>query len=322
MATPTGGRIRPPTAFVGLTDWDWFERLGREEPLDEVNFWQPSSGGGFAALQPGEPLLFKLHKPRDLIAGCGFFAQYSRLPMDLAWEAFGVKNGVASLEEMHFRIQRYRRVSPAGPEAYEIGCVVLEQPVFLEESDWIEAPEWKPNIQRGRTYRLDQEPGLTMWQAMEMRILSRKGDEAGIRDAVRERISPRYGAPVFSFPRLGQGSFQVAVVDAYRRRCAITGEKVLPVLEAAHIKPYAEGGEHRVDNGLLLRSDIHTLFDWGYLTVTPRLEVVVSTRLQTEFHNGAEYVAMAGRHLNPPAVPDQRPNPEFLDWHNDHRFVG
>jgi putative restriction endonuclease len=48
------------------------------------------------------------------------------------------------------------------------------------------------------------------------------------------------------------------VLDAYERRCSITGERVLPVLEAAHIKPYAPGGEHRVDNGLLLRSDIQS----------------------------------------------------------------
>ena len=322
MAPSSSGRNRPPTAFVGLTDWDWFERLRAEPSLDEVNFWQPSSGGGFAALQPGEPLLFKLHKPRDRIAGCGFFAHYSRLPVTLAWEAFGVKNGVGSLDEMRYRIQRYRRASSAGPEDYEIGCVVLEQPVFLDESSWIDAPEWKPNIQRGRTYRLDQEPGMTMWQAIEMRLRTRKLDEAGIGDALHEPMTPRYGSPVFTSPRLGQGSFQVAVVDAYQRRCAVSGEKVLPVLEAAHIKPYADGGEHRVDNGLLLRSDIHTLFDRGYLTITPGLEVAVSKRLQTEFNNGAEYLAMAGRRLNPPTRPDQRPNPDFLDWHNDHRFVG
>lgn len=52
--------------------------------------------------------------------------------------------------------------------------------------------------------------------------------------------------------RLGQGAFRIVVTDAYRRRCAITGEKTLPVLEAAHIIPNAENGPHIVTNGLLL----------------------------------------------------------------------
>ena len=51
------------------------------------------------------------------------------------------------------------------------------------------------------------------------------------------------------------------MTDAYERRCAVTGEKTLPVLEAAHIRPYALLGPHRVNNGLLLRSDLHKLFD-------------------------------------------------------------
>lgn len=89
--------------------------------------------------------------------------------------------------------------------------------------------------------------------------------------------------------RLGQGAFRVMVTDAYQRRCAVTGEKTLPVLEAAHIRPYALSGPNRVSNGLLLRSDLHTLFDLGYITVTPELRLLVSRRLREEWHNGLEY---------------------------------
>lgn len=321
MAVSIGGTGRPPTAYVALTDWDWFSRLRIGAPLDEVNFWQPSSGGGFAALQPGEPFLFKLHKPRDLIAGCGFFAHYSRLPISLAWEAFGDKNGADSITEMRSRVQKYRRTSASPVEDYEIGCIVLEQPVFLDERDWIEPLEWKANIQRGRNYRLDEEPGASIWNAMELRIQARAPAIGAQAPPLGEGPGPRYGPPIFTLPRLGQGSFQVAVIDAYNRHCAVSGEKVLPVLEAAHIKPYADGGEHRVDNGLLLRRDIHTLFDRGYMTITPELEVIVSGRLRTEFNNGAEYLALNGHKLDPPARSDQQPAHEFLDWHNQHRFV-
>ena len=65
------------------------------------------------------------------------------------------------------------------------------------------------------------------------------------------------------------------VTDIYHRRCAVTQERTLPALEAAHIRPYGEGGEHEPRNGLLLRRDIHSLFDAGYVTVTPSLHFEV-----------------------------------------------
>ena len=57
----------------------------------------------------------------------------------------------------------------------------------------------------------------------------------------------------------------------------MTQERTLPVLEAAHINAYAHGGPHQLSNGLLLRSDLHTLFDRGYITVDPsEAKIVVS----------------------------------------------
>jgi putative restriction endonuclease len=111
------------------------------------------------------------------------------------------------------------------------------------------------------------------------------------------------------------------VTDAYERRCAVTGEKTLPVLEAAHIKPYALNGPHRVSNGILLRSDLHKLFDLGYVTITPDLKLRVSPRLKAEWQNGREYYAHQDEPLRfHPRDPASRPSPEFLKWHNESRF--
>ena len=131
----------------------------------------------------------------------------------------------------------------------------------------------------------------------------------------------RYGREYLTRGRLGQGGLRVLVTDAYQRRCAITGEKTLPVLEAAHIKPYAEAGPHRIDNGILLRSDLHKLFDLGYVTVTPELKVEVSSRLKEEWENGREYYAHHGKELRvQPGDVAARPSREFLGWHNETRF--
>lgn len=103
----------------------------------------------------------------------------------------------------------------------------------------------------------------------------------------------------------------------------MTGEKTLPVLQAAHIKPYASNGPHKVSNGLLLRSDMHTLFDRGYMTVTPELNIEVSKHLRAHWQNGREYYAYHGKSLavTPPQALEA-PETEFLRWHNESRFLG
>lgn len=112
------------------------------------------------------------------------------------------------------------------------------------------------------------------------------------------------------------------VSDAYQKRCAVTGEKTLPVLEAAHIKPVSKGGFHGASNGLLLRSDVHKLFDRGYVTVTPKGIFRVSASLRDDWSNGVVYYAMDGNAIRTPDAPELRPSPLLLEWHNDTVFQG
>jgi putative restriction endonuclease len=138
---------------------------------------------------------------------------------------------------------------------------------------------------------------------------------------VAEPEDNRYGKAVLVRPRLGQSSFQVIVTDAYQRRCAITGERTLPVLEAAHILPYSEQGPHDLRNGLLLRSDFHKLFDKGLVTITPKLDIEVSPKIHEEWFNGKVYYRLHGQRLvNLPVDPANHPSPAFLQWHNENRF--
>ena len=132
----------------------------------------------------------------------------------------------------------------------------------------------------------------------------------------------RYGPPTLVLPRLGRGTFRVIVRDNYDRRCAVTGERTLPALDAAHIRPYAEGGLHAASNGILFRRDIHSLFDAGYVTVTKGHMFEVSRRIREEFENGRHYYAMHGTPLSVPDRADRRPDPRMLEWHNTARFRG
>lgn len=306
-------------AYVAVTDRDWFRFLRDRPHFDEVNFWQPGGSRAFSALQPGEPFLFKLHHPDHFVVGGGFFAHASLLPSSLAWEAFGEKNGAATLAEMRKRIESYRRSSPDPREDYTIGCIILVQPYFFEESDWVSVPsDFVKNIVQGKTYDLRVGLGKELWDSVQSVLLTKRG--GGIYAGEGDR--PVYGEPVLVHPRLGQGSFRVLITDTYRRRCAITGEKALPVLEAAHIKPIAELGGHRIDNGLLLRSDVHTLFDRGYVTVAPDLKVLVSRRLKKDFDNGEHYYQFQNKEIWVPPRKSDRPNRQFLEWHADTVFRG
>jgi putative restriction endonuclease len=306
-------------AFVAVTDNEWFRHLRSLSEVDEVNFWRPS-GRRFQALQPGEVLLFKLHAPESAIAGGGFFAHSTLLPTSIAWETFGEKNGAASIDEMRARIERYRRVPPSGEE-YEIGCIILEQPFFFEEHDWFPPPpDFASNTQVGKVYDLRREPhGTKLWEQVQFRLLAMEL-EPQFEQPEEER--PMFGEPIAVRPRLGQGGFRVLVTDTYERRCAVTGERVLPVLEAAHVKPVAQGGTHRVENGLLLRMDLHKLFDRGYVTVTPDHRLRVSRHLREDFHNGEHYRQLDGSEIWVPRLRKERPNPAFLEWHADMVFRG
>jgi putative restriction endonuclease len=299
---------------IAVTDGDWFDTLRRQPDLGEVNFWSPSATN-FRALQPGELFLFKLHSPRNVIAGGGIFVYANTLPCSLAWEAFRETNGACSPAEMRSRIARYRRVEPGDRSDFEIGCRILTQPFFFEESDWIPVPEsWSSNIVSFKTYNTGDAEGLAVWEAVNDRRA--RMPIPGMADAE----TPRFGEPYLFRPRLGQGAFRVLVTDIYQRRCAITQERTLPALEAAHIRPYSDGGSHEAQNGLLFRRDIHSLFDAGYVTVTPDLHFLVSHRIKEEFDNGRHYYALHGCKIEPPKDSDKRPDPNAMAWHNDHSF--
>jgi putative restriction endonuclease len=303
--------------YVGVTDNGWYRFLSQLPNVDEINFWQPGGTTQFRALQLGEPFLFKLHAPQNFIVGGGFFTHSSILPVSLAWEAFGQKNGAATFEDMRDKIVRYRRATDAH-ENFKVGCIILQHPFFLTRSDWIPVPsDFSLNIVQGKTYDLDSGTGKELWEAVQLTARSRPTIQLQIGDG-----QVTWSNPVLVRQRLGQGAFRILVTDTYNRHCAITGEKALPTLEAAHIQPVTQEGKHRIDNGLLLRSDIHRLFDAGYVTVTADYKFRASRKLKEDFHNGEDYFRLDGTPIWLPKTSDCQPNREFLEWHSDIIFRG
>lgn len=302
---------------IAPTDYEWYQFLHQTAPHEEVNFWRPSAQRSFRAPH-FSPFLFKLKKPHDAICGFGYFARYSALPAWLAWEAFGVANGCADQAAMERRIERLRAGMRYRPETPSdaIGCILVVQPVLFPSDSWVPQPTtWPRTNLTPMRWDLDRGEGRRVWSACLERA-AQFANNPIVEDA------ERFGRPVLVRPRLGQGTFRIAVTDAYGRACAVTGEHSLPALDAAHIRPYANAGVHETRNGLLLRADLHRLFDKGYVTVTPALRVEVSRRLRDEYANGRSYYPFHGQAIRVPPAAEDRPDAAFLRWHNEHCYRG
>jgi putative restriction endonuclease len=304
--------------YLGNTDHEWYNYLSKIQPED-INFWQPGGNSNFKILSPGGPFLFRLKSPINKIGGVGFFSSQTFLPIEMAWDVFEERNGCSSIERFKQLILQYRKdKSNINPS---IGCIVLTNPVFFQQKDWLDLPsDWSnTGIVQGKSYDTTIEIGLHLWNKVQALLNNYLIDtyDGQKSQLILEETSPQYGKEVLTKVRLGQGAFRVLVTDAYNRKCAISGEKTLPVLEAAHIKRYSDSGPHFISNALLLRSDIHKLFDAGYLTITTNLKVEVSKKIKEEFENGKEYYKFHGNDLfNLPIKEMNKPNKKFIEWHN------
>jgi putative restriction endonuclease len=299
--------------FVSNTDLHWFDFLAGIDGIEEANFWQPSAKK-FHAVSPGEFFVFRLKSPRDCIGGFGVLSNSTILPIQMAWDTFGTSNGVSSLQDFVTKIQRYRVDIHVTPQTL-IGCRILVQPIFLTEKQWRPLPSsWSRNIVGGKSYNTADMEGRLLWEELNS-ILEDGSSVGGISEP-----ATRYGDPGLIRPRLGQGSFRVSIIEAYNRHCALSHGKVLPALEAAHIRPYSLGGKHKNSNGILLRKDIHSVFDAGYATFDKDYRFVVSDRVKEIFDNGNEYRSLHGRKLILPNDEIDWPDIQAIRWHTENCF--
>ena len=222
------------------------------------------------------------------------------------------------------RLASYRREDLSVPSNRRkpMGCTILREARFWPERRWIRwhrEEGWAPNIVQGKAETNRGRAALLMDQI-----------------ALDAATPPEEFAPEFELvdadnrlwvesravQREGQGTFRLRLLDAYGR-CAITAERTEPVLDAAHIQPYRGPASNHLQNGLLLTKEFHTLFDKGYVTVTPDYTVRASAALADTWNNGKRYYAFDGRPLRRmPERAGQLPSREALAWHGEAVFLG
>lgn len=308
--------------FIAHTDRAWWNFHRARGAGEEVNFFRPR-GGRFHALAPGEPFFFRLKRPVNKIAGYGLFARSDELEAWDAWETYGEANGTASEEEFLALATKLAR-RPVEADSV-VGCVAVTGCVFFTEDEWVlEPPSFNPQNLRGARIDLETVDGRALWEACLVRTAADDAPPLGAATGPQgpPTSGPRLGRPHLVASRLGQGSFRLSVRDAYGSCCAVTGEPAFPALEAAHIYPWRRGGPHEVPNGILLRRDLHRLFDRGYLALDDEFCLLVSPQLVTEFGAGSAYAELSGRRLRRPASMELGPGRDYVVWHRRNVFHG
>lgn len=322
--------------YVANTDEHWYQFLLDQQNVDEVNFWKPMGNSNFAALKEGELFLFKLKKKfGGKVVGFGQFLMFQPMNVRDAWDFFGMENGVESILDMMQRINHYTRKNRGftATRDHTIGAIVVTNPVFFPHEFWVDAPEdWKDQIVTGKTYGMESEVGRRLvrdcLRVAEMLQVPLFDDLAGVQESKgaipTNRMSEqgdRYSDPVVRRIRLGQGGFRMKIRSIYGK-CAVSEEHSMPVLEAAHIRSYADDGSHEITNGILFRSDIHKLYDRGYVTVDPDYRFRVSGRLNEEYNNGKTYYQLDQKKIWLPSEKEHWPDQENLEYHQQEVFLG
>lgn len=297
--------------YIGNTDHDWFEFCAENSPLSEVNFWQPSRQH-FKAIDEGGVFFFRRKAPINKIGGFAELASSGVASIRTCWEELGISNGTRTDQDFLERVRRYNPSRFVDDQTL-IGFKILVNPVFLKESDWFDVPsDWSQNIVSGKSYDSMSREGerlLSLYRRYQGGGPSSEGiDSFGFSDQPAAGYSVGQPQKV----RVGQSRFKFALLGAYDGKCAVTGCAVQSLLEAAHILPFAETMDNDVTNGILLRCDIHTLFDRGLLHVDRNYTVMLSDNFRQSNSDEKVYLELHGRKMKLPIERRHRPSVDKL----------
>jgi len=293
---------------VAPTDVDWFLQMRDEAPFREANFWTPTPWN-IKKLMDGDRFYFLLKAPYRKIAGFGRFSFYENMTAEEAWDRFGRANGVNDLQELVTRTAKYatkRSATFIRGESTTIGCIVLRDPVFLDDSLFVRPEDvglsFPRQVVKWKSFNVAEVP-LAVEGPTQPRRFTLIGPEPR-----RYKVS-RLGE------RLGQAQFRQQVLAAYGYQCAISGEMCLDVLEAAHIEPYRNEQSNDVRNGIALRADLHKLFDAGLLTVEDKGYIRISSHLDSPYYHKYDR-----RQVALPADESLHPAATALQFHSEAVF--
>ncbi len=250
---------------LASTALEWFETV-HQLGAPVAAFWQPTPA------QPGRVSLgdrwyFKQHQA-PVILGYGHYLGWERISVASMFQRYGLATGYPSAEKL---VTSLRRHNPAFTLQSEVGNVLLSSVVGF--------PEPKPLADLVPPIRDLDGPFRYVAEGIQHEKLRELGDIQSQGNFVLRDNAAAEVQAVARKRRNGQNAFRLALLRRYGAVCAFTGETLPEALEAAHIQPYVDALSNHIGNGLLLRSDMHSLFDAGILSLTDNFRILVSKRV-------------------------------------------
>ncbi|RDI05494.1 HNH endonuclease [Flavobacterium sp. AG291] len=287
---------------ISPTDKDWYNYLKQNQFNSYINFWTPTPWN-ISRLKEGNRLYFMLKSPIRKIGGFGEFVEYKNMTAEAAWNEFGYRNGRESKADFLNGIQKYidKNSDKYGKRllnsfSYQIGCIVLKNCQFWDEEYYKLPAEY--NIEFANQV-------VTIKYYEEYDSFLQSDFENDSFDLVQE---PRERKKQLTNIRNGQGAFKGKILKAYRNACCVTGETIPELLEAAHIQQYKSKTSNHVQNGLLLRVDIHRLFDNNLIFIDGDYVIHVSDLVGNEY-----YKRFDGKKITLPDIESEYPSTEALE---------
>lgn len=264
--------------IIAVTDPNWFNFLKNNDLHSNVNFWQPTYQR-LNRINEGDRVYFKI-KGERIIAGYGEFVEQRELTVNEAWRDFGQRNGCEIKKDfINIINQKLHQHSQRIANERRIGSIVLNNCVYLDTFIVINDTVWNPRATKSFRYMKDGEkhPVTKRERITDFQLV--KG--------------PRTQKTTTTNTRSGQSDFSSRIRRAYNNTCCISGETIPELLEAAHIQEYKSKDSQHVQNGLLLRVDLHRLYDSGLIFINDKYEIQVSSKL-----NGTIYEIYRNRSIN------------------------
>ncbi|MBM3456567.1 MAG: HNH endonuclease [Bacteroidetes bacterium] len=280
---------------ISPTDIEWFKFLRTEGLNSEINFWTPTPWN-VSRLASGERLYFMLKSPIRKIGGYGQFVEYKNMSVNDAWNKYGFKNGCTSKQELIDRLDKYKASNSSDERSVtdsEIGCIVLTNAVYFDDDKFLDLDNYEIDFSRFIVkikYYNEMDPLEIVTQSTvnEFELLP-----TSLEKLKKSRLLTE---------RKGQGNFRAIITTAYSNKCCITNETTPELLEAAHIQPYFDENSNHVKNGLLLRVDLHKLYDNGLLYIDETFKIHISPEVKSEYYqklNGATIRLPVNNNLHP-----------------------
>lgn len=259
-------------------------------------------------------LLFREKDGRYMIIGGGYFLGWGSTSIKEAWDLYGVRNGAETYDDFVHEVELR-----GGNKETTLSSAKLMHTFIFNQSDYVNIPdelngllESKQHFKISNTEPAGRYIATRVLENREYYIGLDGNDWQGMYYVASHRNSKSYMA-----------AFHARVLDAYKYQCALTGVKARPVLMIAHIQPFYDTLFQSVSNGVVLRSDIYSMFKAGYITFVynekgDKLIAKVSDTVVAA--GGADYKRFDGKELMLPEDRSFWPNKKYILWHNRKCF--